>query len=1039
MDTYIINKTDRFFKQCPTRLNRKLPAIFYVGKYRDGQYLFDSSHMVSSIPEKLPKKTALVLPLVVDTEYVGLPTHWLLGFNPGRYGLTSQWKGIHEGEGVILASPENKQSRHPVASSGFHLVDYLNQLGFKASIKRFNPGTDDAKVRSLTVVLYAHFALAEAMQIVHGEYREDFRNLMRAEEEKDPSFKMTRRLMSSTPCEYGGSKSYVALPWLLEVNGEQFRVNISWVDTCALHSQVSYKDLCEATGVKLEYKDNFSSKEKSRMDVMYSCKPEEFDQYALGDLHVYDTLKNNAELFGEVYETLGISEFFQPPKLTLGATVRDMLKPCLRKKLGIANDDKGNKAFNDVIEKYIKPASAAYLRLNTASTTAMLAKVEGGRCRNARPKDIRIISGKVSQLTSKHNIFYTQCIVDVDISGCYGEGQRNQEYPIGKPVAIGFNTSSSRNGYPSAEQVLKQVGKELVPGLWVMRVSTSEPLKFEQDYFASWFLPNGHGENLMAKYLGDMEADTEKVDKEFDEEDGSLKIFKREILNGCLTHDGLQWMNSVCSASQRKELLEKLKVKALIFYPKSCRLESYQQLVKGESEWSGENNVTFGENGSWSISDNEYHGWISFNMGELLINTLLAARKKYPKKTPLNTIFKMSINTLYGDMTSKFFDVSNVVVGNNITARARALAWYMEKGLYGFQTITDGCACQLNNVVVGSRNGRRLTALDYAKIHESKETHNIKFGSLLKDGQILLQYDENKKGCLRLLKNTGEVTALDNSESQAWINKNTWKHLQELFPNVDVLNAPSTSLKVHKETGTYEEIPRTGQFEFEMKDFYHEATFHGSANYCFENVIGENIKFRSYEGKKDHEGVVLDGDKLVVTDRFANGNNPAKTFLKALKNPKKVSRSIPFVKEGIIKVSDYKQRLKTWESLELVPGDSFYKCGLLCEFSLSQFTFKTMSQYVSWDKAITRLKDRTGQSLEQFFLNKDGSLNYEKMVETIYKMVHDGVENPVKHLDPDRNKTRRDSYEHPSFKTRQKLSDILKTPRCMDDFDDTQE
>ncbi|MEO0968266.1 MAG: hypothetical protein AAFX80_07980, partial [Cyanobacteria bacterium J06639_18] len=54
---------------------------------------------------------------------------------------------------------------------------------------------------------------------------------------------------------------------------------------------------------------------------------------------------------------------------------------------------------------------------------------------------------------------------------------------------------------------------------------------------------------------------------------------------------------------------------------------------------------------------------------------------------------------MYGDMVSKYFMTSNPVVGNNITARARCLAWFMEKGLHGWQSITDGCAFELNGVL----------------------------------------------------------------------------------------------------------------------------------------------------------------------------------------------------------------------------------------------------------------------------------------------------------------------------------------------------
>jgi hypothetical protein len=76
---------------------------------------------------------------------------------------------------------------------------------------------------------------------------------------------------------------------------------------------------------------------------------------------------------------------------------------------------------------------------------------------------------------------------------------------------------------------------------------------------------------------------------------------------------------------------------------------------------------------------------MSVNLGDLLVNRLLHERSKYSKSNPdemaLNELYKLVINTIYGDMVSPYFDIGNVVVGNNIIARARAMAWYMEKGL----------------------------------------------------------------------------------------------------------------------------------------------------------------------------------------------------------------------------------------------------------------------------------------------------------------------------------------------------------------------
>ena len=62
-----------------------------------------------------------------------------------------------------------------------------------------------------------------------------------------------------------------------------------------------------------------------------------------------------------------------------------------------------------------------------------------------------------------------------------------------------------------------------------------------------------------------------------------------------------------------------------------------------------------------------------------------------------------------------------------------------------------------------------------------------------------------------------------------------------------------------------------------------------------------------------------------------------------------------------------------------------------------------------------KLKEKTGQSLEVFFLNNDGTLNYRKMVETIDRMIAEEILSPLKHLDPKEHRNRKGN--HPAKNT----------------------
>ena len=983
-------------------------AIFTLSR-KNGTYLYPLSALTNT-----PQEGNISIPLNIDTEYKSLPLHWLEGCQ-GRKGITTQVKGIGCKEGKIFSHSDFAKyiPRHLNADSGFHAIDYLRSLGYSAEIRRCEDNLESLPTAEF--VLYAFFALAELTMICDGEFKNDIVALANESNENKPRFEMMRRLRCVTPGKRGDDDS-VAMPWVMRLEGIDYRVKIAIMDAGALHGISSYQAVCEATGIKLEFKDNFTSAEKADMDRMAIERPLEFDPYGLGDLYVYDVLLGNAANFGTLYQNLGLTSYFTPPKLTIGSTIKNLFGASLQKALGIKADDR--KGIERLEEKFLEPVSAGSLKENSRSTAALAAKVDGGRCRNNRPLDIHI----------------KKPIVDLDISGCYGEGQRNQDYYVGSPEILEYASASNSNRYWTLREWLKAYDGDLVPGAWFARVSTLEPLKNPQDYSSSWFLDTGAGERIMSKYVKEMPSDSESesVDYEykvFNVDDGTSKIFYHEILNGVLTQDGLEWIQNIASRNQRNELLDKLLVKTSVVYPASWKVGSYEELLKTHSEHTDKNTKErIGlDRKKLRSEDGECHAWYSINIGTLLIDDLLANRKLYKKKTPLNTLYKLCVNTLYGDMTSKFFMSANVVVGNNITARARALAWYMEKGLYGFQTITDGCAFELNRVVYPRRSDRRVTGENLTALYRDAKSsrkladREIELRPLGGYQEIKLEWLSSDEGFKPRLVCDG--IEIDNP--MAWIDNISMEHLRNLFPKVSVLHGESSSLSsVADEQGSAKKQykPRIGQFSFEGKDFYDSGTFHGTANYCLENPNGKNLKFRAYETKKPHESV---NKELKISDRYSATNNPAKDFISQLSHPESVIRQDPFVKDAILKLSDYKNRLQNWTAKKLLPGDSFYKPGHLREFSLSQMTFNTLAQYQKWNKTVFRLKEKFGQSLETYFINDDGTLNYAAMIVTLDRMIADDVQDPLKELDKNKNAFRDLDKDHPMFETYSELKRII--------------
>jgi hypothetical protein len=909
--------------------------------------------------------------------------------------ITAQCSSIYQLIKRIYAHQDIREiARHKVFSHGYVGVDYLEDAGLEVKLSRL-PSWDTLTpgMPFIQFDIYAYFAIAELLRVFIGKYRTDVLSLITKEdidEKRRPKYGITQGRRLTTYTKSGGKTfNWVEMPWILVINGIWHRVRLCIYDTCAIHGVANYASFCANSGVILQYKDNFNSHDKADMERMYLERPDDFDNYALGDLANYEALIGNEKNFLKIYKSLGIQKYFEPPRLTIGSTVSKILESSI----GLLFDAKVN-GTSDIVNNFCRFGSCDYLKRITHTTANLNAKVDGGRCRNNRSLEMYIIAA----------------ICDIDISGCYGEGLRVQTYPLGIPVIIDYPVHSQINAYQTLREFLKKYKKELLPGLWQARVSTKDNyiLECPQDYLVSWFPPKDIS-NLRT------DSDFEVTDSWWTIDNvGETKILNNQVHHAIVTHDFIQWLDNVASQKQKKELLDNLIVDTAMYYPASLRVNSTQELINKHKEHKGVNTCEVEHDSKKAkkiaISE-ECHNWYGINLGELLVNSLLLERKLHPKGSSLNNLYKLCINTLYGDMVSPFFMVGNVVVGNNITARARTLAWCMEKGLHGFQTITDGCAFDMNRVLF-PRNNRRITGETVVNLYTDQIQRHHTFVPLLdkdylsvtyKTGRLELELVSTWKQCecwQELVQAPGLVFFNGNCEihlspedSLAWVNKKSWQHLQDLFPGLDILHQETTDVKGNK---------RIGQFQFEAKGFYDEIITHGSANYMLGYRGDWSVKMRSYS-KRDQSIVYMGETLLSGGDEGSDeetvklieeeGKKVAKEFLLSLKNPASVKRSKVYFKESILKCKDYCHDLKKWEGTEVYPGLTIKSAGLLKEFSLAQFTFQTYKQLRSWRIEYERHLRSYGQSYEMFFLNEDGTLNYQLMVETIDKAIRDGKAN----------------------------------------------
>ena len=125
-------------------------------------------------------------------------------------------------------------------------------------------------------------------------------------------------------------------------------------------------------------------------------------------------------------------------------------------------------------------------------------------------------------------------------------------------------------------------------------------------------------------------------------------------------------------------------------------------------------------------------------------------------------------------------------------------------------------------------------------------------------------------------------------------------------------------------------------------------------------------------------------------------------------------------------MNDFRQHRKKWLLLNKIAGDTIDKIGLLREFSVSQFTFLTIEQYLEIEKEIARNKRRYQQSYESYFINEDLTLNFAKMIETIDLLINQGITSINDHFDlHDHRHRHTEIINHPEANNLIKIKELL--------------
>ena len=384
----------------------------------------------------------------------------------------------------------------------------------------------------------------------------------------------------------------------------------------------------------------------------------------------------------------------------------------------------------ELISSFLNGAGINSLgRLFSNNSGLLNCLIQGGRCMNER-----------------NEFFQGEKIADVDMASCYGTAISNFDYPLGLPRVFARTKDSP---ICLLKEFLNKYQDELVENLYTITVSGD--LDFIQTLIYSKIVNT----ELLQKKIHLLMIDEEDIEK--DDLNGDFLIMLKQIENGIFTSEMLKVLKNICSNIEMNQILN-LNVETACYYQKSdfVEFEDFLNQIEGNLGKYYYDEKTLNNN------DQRTRKWTKIPLKKFVDplinqrNELKKLKKIYAKDSEdflkveaEDKMLKLIVNGLYGILCSSFFQIGNVVLANNITAKARVGVWMLSRSVNGYQSITDGCTFAVEEVFFLKEEEKKKPSLEALSFLDQLKNHRcIRVGKLAeKTWEDFLQ-EKNMENCI---------------------------------------------------------------------------------------------------------------------------------------------------------------------------------------------------------------------------------------------------------------------------------------------------